>query len=174
MCFTLRLHMSAAPAHGGLTQALAPMLKLRHLVLAAISLSAAFEASACRLVYPDPAKSNEHSSIFLGIVTGVHLAGLENRLLGKPDAHIDGMPVNLTGGASPVVVTVVPLSGPSKLRKAVQELRIGQCRGDVPQLRARGIFFVGANARSAMVVWESETVEFAKWSSRVEVRAHGR
>jgi hypothetical protein len=84
MCFTLRLHTSAAPPRGGLTQALAPMKKILALSALFIAYFCSQTTYACEPIVPDPRNdARTAKAVLIGYVTGEHFPEYEAHLVLK-------------------------------------------------------------------------------------------
>jgi hypothetical protein len=138
------------------------MCRFSSLLLLLLSSLASFGAAACHRISPSP-ELDGYSAVFLGTVTGIHLHGYENRLLGKSDRSIDGQPLTLTDGSSPVSVTAVATRSVRGASEAPLALQLVGCTTALPALKERGVFFVNPDGASAVAVWESSPQEFAHW-----------
>jgi hypothetical protein len=138
------------------------------LVLASFLTLVASPVHACHRITPDRMPIEEYEAVFLGRVTGIHLVGYENSLAGEPDAHIEGLGgINFTDGSAPVTVNAVPLSVHHGNPESRVEVRLVGCTGSLPNLKDRGLFFVHAEAGSAVTVWESDKDMFVYWLERL-------
>ena len=150
------------------------MHRLSAPLLILIGLLASFDAAACHRISPDAKALNSYSAIFLGVVTGIHLDGYENRLLGKPDGFIDGEGITITDGSSPVSVTAVSINSVRGSSNNVVTLRLVGCTTALPALREQGLFFVNSDGKSAVTVWQSNSSEFTDMLKQLGVQPDGR
>lgn len=131
-------------------------------------------ATACHRMAPTPEALDQYQSVFLGSITGIHLKGYENKLLGKPDLVGPQLgAIVITDGSAPVDVHVAvtqPIRGNAS---GAVELSLAGCTYDLPQLKDRGIFFVLPDGEVAAVAWESDSVVFGSWLSRLGVARDG-
>jgi hypothetical protein len=151
------------------------MGKLSALVLTIALVSLPSVADACRRMQPNAGSLEQYSSVFVGQVTGLHLEGYENRLLGKPDLVDPELgPLTITNGASPVSVSAAvtrAIQGPAS---GAVELHLAGCTFDLPQLKERGVFFVLPDGKFTVVAWERDAVAYKAWLTRLGVPQDGR
>lgn len=143
------------------------MCKLAGLIVVAILSLVSTAALACHRITPHRAPVESHDAVFLGRVTGIHLVGYENSLIGEPDAYVDGRGVTLTDGSAPVMVNAVPLKIHHGESGGSVELRLVGCTAPLPELKERGIFFINSGTTSAVTVWESDEEAFHYWIDRL-------
>ena len=138
------------------------------LFLSTVFFSAA--AGACQRMVPTLDALDDYAAIFIGHITGIHLEGYENRLLGKPDlADPELGALTITNGASPVGIRTVvshEIRGPAS---GAIELQLAGCTFDVPRLRERGIFFVLPGGKSVVAVWKDDQAAYNTWLARLGV-----
>ena len=175
MLLVLLPQLPARTLRVGLIQALAVMAKFVALAILLSAASLPAIADACRRMTPNTEALEQYTSVFVGRVTGLHLKGYENRLLGKPDLIDPELgPVTITNGASPVSVNVAVtqlVRGPAS---GAVELSLAGCTFELPQLRDRGIFFVQPDGAFAVVIWERDQAAFNAWLSRLGVAQNDR
>ena len=150
------------------------MPKLSALLLLVLSSFASFGAAACHRISPDSKALDRYSAVFLGVVTGIHLEGYENRLLGKPDVSFGDQNITLIDGSSPVSVTTVSTQSIRGAPNTALTLRLVGCTTSLPALRERGLFFVNSDGTSAVTVWQSSSQEFAHWLKQLGIESGGR
>lgn len=132
-------------------------------------------AFACRTIEPSATTLDQYSSVFVGRVTGLHLEGYENRLLGLPDAVDSELgQISITNGAAPVSLRVAVLQTIRGPANGAVELRLAGCTFDLPQPKDRGIFFVLPGGSATVVVWEQDQVAFQSWLARLGVAQNDR
>jgi hypothetical protein len=133
------------------------------------------QSLACRRITPNQDSINSYSTVFLGRVTGIHLAGYENGLIGKPDGYIEGIGgFNITDGSASVVITAVPLKAHHGNPDKIVEIELVGCTNPLPNLKERGLFFVNPKSESAITVWESDTKSFQYWLEYLKLSGHER
>ncbi len=125
-------------------------------------------ATACHRISPS-GPLEHYSAIFLGVVTGIRLHGLENRLLGRGDFVLDGQPLTITNGASPVSVTTVATLSVRGSPESPVTVRLVGCTFALPALNERGLFFVQPGGESAVTVWESDAPQFSRWLDQLGI-----
>ena len=126
---------------------------------------------ACNRVLPHAEQLDQYSSVFVGHVTGLHLEGYENELLGKPDVVDPELgPLVITNGAMPVSVNVAVTRAISGSASGGVKLRLAGCTFDLPELKQRGVFFVLPNGEFTAVVWERDSSGFQGWLSKLGVQ----
>jgi len=107
---------------------------------------------------------DDYVSIFIGHITGIHLEGYENRLLGKHDLVDPELgALAITSGASPVGIRAAVSREMRGTASGAVEFHLAGCTYDAPQLRERGIFFVLPGGTSVVVVWEEEQAAYSAW-----------
>jgi hypothetical protein len=121
MCFTLRLHMSAAPPQGGLTQALAPMKK----VVIAIALLLATlpgQSLACTPLRPSEAIGRDAERVLIGVTTS------RSRMSERPfEALVDIKIVEVVKGHAVKAITAVsPCALPLKRGEKVVAVSVNK------------------------------------------------
>ena len=127
-------------------------------------------ADACRRMEPSAESLDQYESVFVGRVTGLHLEGYENRLLGKADLVDPELgALNITNGASPVSVRVAVSRSIRGSSFGAVELRLAGCTFDLPQLREGGIFFVHPGGEATVVSWERDQATYNTWLTRLGV-----
>ena len=127
-------------------------------------------ASACQRMVPDPVALDGFAAIFIGHITGIHLEGYENRLLGKPDLVDPELgALTITNGASPVGIRVVVSREIRGAASNPMEFHLAGCTFDLPQLQARGIFFVLPGGTSVVVAWEEDQAAYRALLARLGV-----
>ena len=125
-------------------------------------------ALACRNIEPSATVLDEYSSVFVGRVTGLHLKGYENQLLGVADVVGSDLGIiRITNGASPVRLRVAVLQRISGPADGAIDLGLTGCTFDVPDLKDRGIFFVRPGGSTTLVVWERDQANFQNWLARL-------
>ena len=124
-------------------------------------------AFGCHPITPHRAPMESYDAVFLGQVTGIHLVGYENSLIGEPDAYVDGRGLTLTDGSAPVMVNAVPTKVHHGDPGRSVELRLVGCTAPLPELKERGIFFINPGTTSAVTVWESDEEAFLYWIERL-------
>ncbi len=168
-------HVVGSAARVGLTQVLAAMCKSSVLAVL-IALSAApGVAGACRPVLPQADQLERYTSVFVGHVTGLHLEGYENKLLGTPDLlDAELGPLVITNGASPVSVNLAVTKAIRGPASGALALRLAGCTLDLPHLKDRGVFFVLPDGKFTAVVWERDASAFQGWLTRLGLAQDGR
>jgi hypothetical protein len=119
-------------------------------------------ASGCRAIAPDLEDTAAYSAVFVGTVTGIHLAGFERKLLGVGDGELEGEAFTITNGGSEVRVSAVPTRVASGVVAGAVSVRLVGCTTALPALKERGLFFVSADGTSAITLWESSGQPFSK------------
>ena len=143
------------------------MGRLTALVLFIATALLSVPAFACRNVEPTAAL-DQYSSVFVGRVTGLHLEGYENHLLGVPDVVDPKLgDIRISNGASPVRLRVAVLQRISGPADGAVDLRLAGCTFDLPDLKDRGVFFIRPDGVATVVVWERDQARFQQWLARL-------
>ena len=150
------------------------MCKLPALVVLVAAALLPGVADACRRMAPSADALEQYSAIFVGRVTGLHLVGYENGLIGNPDLLDPTLgAITITNGANPVALRVA-VTQPIRSASGALELGLAGCTFDVPDLKDRGIFFVQPDGESALVVWEQDQSSYKQWLKQLGVADDGR
>lgn len=157
-----------------LTQALAAMNKIVAILLLLVGSLFSFRVSACHRISPDRDSLGQYSAVFLGRVTGIHLDGYENHLLGKGDANLGGQLLTITDGSTPVSVTTVVSRAIRGAPTSPLRLQLVGCTKPLPVLKQRGLFFVARDGQSAVTIWESDSRAFSNWVKLLRVQPDSR
>ena len=125
--------------------------------IAVIALFASPQVIACHRIYPQPDSPEQYSAIFVGTVTGIHLASYEKHLLGQQDfvdPHLGG--VTIVDGSGQVVVDAVVLNTIRGAPPRSLSVSLVGCTAPLPELKQSGLFFLSLDGTSAVTVWDSE------------------
>jgi len=144
------------------------MVRLFAVAMVCVASTAPGLATACQRLEPSFQSLDGYTSVFIGRITGVHLAGYEHRLLGEPDAVVPGLGgLTITDGASPVTVRAVVSRSIRGHSTGAVELSLAGCTYDPPALKDEAIFFVQPGGSAIVVARREHESAFAEWLARL-------